>query len=775
MPSPTGPTFEYGYDAPVLYDAPIFYDAFPAANPNGTGIADFGIVAEYRYFTTDLLTNEILAEIPFKSVSYERAIKSAGAFEGTINVLPATAHLDLYTSTLPGKCGLYVVRDGVCVWGGIIWSRKYDVLSKSLSISGAEFTSYFHHRFIWKTFSHSYQADFTVSGGTLTGVLTYLTYQFPVTSTIRLIFATTEMFNYEGYYTVASAPDEVTFTVTGTSIPDGFYPACTVYARVDTYDYVRQLVADVMSDFDGVEFASLDLRPSKLNQATITSVSVASDIATFTTSIPHTAITAQSVDIWNMDNTDVLLNGTYDVLSVPSTTSFTCNIVAANRSLVSTPAIVKTVTQKEIIEFVGFLTTSTPHGFTVGETVLVAGVDSVQHPVATKRVETGVVFIETSEPHGGNVADEIRLTGVDISLNGVHYIDTVESPTTLTFTIIGAADMPLTTVTGGTANISGPVSVFDGIMTVIAVKSSTTFCIDVGDTDMPLVNTLSTATVSLTPTVAVGTYGPFPNKANLDIQFSTDAYSGKNVLTTDHRGFELVNVGDELDRYSDTLIGFEYRIDCDIAIIGGVNTFTRTFVLMSLTFPDPPALGQASPPSRFGADKLVFEYPSNIINIEMDESAENAATRFFVTGQIPEMGADAAQPYAAATALDLFADGWPILEAEEARNEIYNVDLLYYHAGRYLSEATPPISTFTVSVNGAIEPKIDSYKPGDWCSIIANDLFVNMRLASSLEIRNNVIVRKIDSYRVTVPDAPSFPETVELVLIRETLADNLGV
>lgn len=32
--------------------------------------------AQYKYFTTDILTNEVLAEIPFRSVSFERSIKA---------------------------------------------------------------------------------------------------------------------------------------------------------------------------------------------------------------------------------------------------------------------------------------------------------------------------------------------------------------------------------------------------------------------------------------------------------------------------------------------------------------------------------------------------------------------------------------------------------------------------------------------------------------------------------------------------------------------------
>ena len=42
----------------------------------------------YRYFTTDILSNSVLAEIPFKGVSYERSIKTAGAFSGSIPVIP---------------------------------------------------------------------------------------------------------------------------------------------------------------------------------------------------------------------------------------------------------------------------------------------------------------------------------------------------------------------------------------------------------------------------------------------------------------------------------------------------------------------------------------------------------------------------------------------------------------------------------------------------------------------------------------------------------------
>ena len=170
-------------------------------------------------------------------------------------------------------------------------------------------------------------------------------------------------------------------------------------------------------------------------------------------------------------------------------------------------------------------------------------------------------------------------------------------------------------------------------------------------------------------TVNIGTYGPFPGNSDIDIAYSTDAYSGKNVPNNSYRGFELRSVGEELDEYSDTVDGFEYRIDCELVYIGDIPTFTRTFVLLPIDYPNPPAEGEVSPPSRYGADELVFEYPGSIIDVTMEESAEDSATRFFVVGNIPDLGDDISQPYAVASATDLLLAGWPILDGEETRSE----------------------------------------------------------------------------------------------------------
>jgi hypothetical protein len=95
-------------------------------------------------------------------------------------------------------------------------------------------------------------------------------------------------------------------------------------------------------------------------------------------------------------------------------------------------------------------------------------------------------------------------------------------------------------------------------------------------------------------------------------------------------------------------------------------------------------------------------------------------------------------------------------------------------AYRYLSEFRPPLADITVGVNGSLQPVVGTYAPGDWCSLVIDDEFVRMRLASDLEPRDTVIVRKIDSYTVSVPNSPTFPEKVSLKLIAEWEVDKRG-
>ena len=668
--------------------------------------------AVYRYFVTDIVSNTLLAEIPFEDVTYGRALKGAGDFSGNIPVIDKTASFNLYDSTMPGKTALYITRNGVCVWGGVIWSRNYNLVSRKLDVNASEWTSYLQRRRVWKTWSHDLGATVVVSGGI--GSVTLdpgYAYEIAAGSSVKMKFRQVSDFTYDGFYTVRTspAPTSTTFSLTMTGVPNGTYTLVTVVVNTDTYDWVKSLIDAMLTDFTNLEFANSEIEPGISTKIVISNKQISGGSATLTTAEPHGVSPGQVVLIRNVDQT---FNGQYIVASTPSPTTLTytkSGTVASAAVGVNT----RTVTNKQLVDYIATLTTSGSHGFSVGQKVVISGVDP------------------------GNSFSEI--------LNG-EYI------------ILSATSNTFSYLTAGVVNIL-PSAVAAG------------------------------ATAVVTPYVLVGTYGPYT--ANSDIgglDYSTEEYSGFDLEPENYRGFELRNVGEELDKYSDRLSptrrranttlelnrreGFEYRIDCfydpDTA------SFKREFQLLSISFPDEPAPGEVSPLSRFGADQLVFEYPGQISDFTLDEKSDDAVTRMWVVGNIGDLGEGASQPYAAATSRELLLAGWPILEDDHSENDFADEEALEDIAYRYVSEFRPPVADITVSVNGSLQPVVGTYAPGDWCSLVIDDEFVRMRLASDLEPRDTVIVRKIDSYTVSVPNSPTFPEKVTLKLIAEWEVDKVG-
>jgi hypothetical protein len=105
-------------------------------------------VSAYTYLTFDLMTNTPLAELPLSGVSFSRLLNGAGAFRGTLKLGdPKVTALNPIASTIPARTALYVDRDGVLVWGGIIWTRgPYRPATQSFDLGGMEFWSYFQVR-----------------------------------------------------------------------------------------------------------------------------------------------------------------------------------------------------------------------------------------------------------------------------------------------------------------------------------------------------------------------------------------------------------------------------------------------------------------------------------------------------------------------------------------------------------------------------------------------------------------------------------------------------
>lgn len=105
----------------------------------------------YTYLACDLLTDAVLAELPLQQVTYETVLSGIGTLRAFLPLNDETNQLGVLDATVGGRTALYVDRDGVIVWGGIIWTREPE--KGGVNIQAAEFLSYYQHRYITQTLS----------------------------------------------------------------------------------------------------------------------------------------------------------------------------------------------------------------------------------------------------------------------------------------------------------------------------------------------------------------------------------------------------------------------------------------------------------------------------------------------------------------------------------------------------------------------------------------------------------------------------------------------
>jgi len=674
---------------------------------------------DYRYFVCDLMTNELLAEVPFKGVSYSRSLTEAGRFTGDIAITEDTYNLSLYENTLPGKTVLYAVRNGVCVWGGIIWGRTYSLVDKVLSVTAAEFTSYLSHRVVWKTWNSSYEATAEVVEDTLTVTLSGGQYNFSVGEAVYLYWIK-DYTKYNGYFEVLTAgltdDDRSVITVPATYVDDqgnektipeiaiGADNPITVETRQDTYQFAQDLLRELNTDLFDFDFANDAIRPGIDLFNEISKISRSNNIATVTTLKKQELVPGQKVSIADVQADASFNDKEAIVLSILTDKSFTYANSGNNVTEVSEVDFPETITSYKRYGNIATFETSNSHTFTEGD----------------------IIYIE-------NVSE---------SFDGYHtiYVDPDVQQSATQFQVVMAG-----------ANIA---------------KSYT----DSGSTSFP-------PTATRRASATYGTFGEFSTLGDIGLDLSyNDEFSSKREANPLIRGFELKTVAEIFEDYATKPNGFEYRVDC--AYDQATNSFKKYFKFLPLV---PASLtawleeqetgfSGSIPASAYGATTLIFEYPGNVLQADFEENAEDAATRFFVQGKDERLSSDASQPYSGASNHKLLRQGWPILDAVETLDSP-DETVLWKQASRLLEESVPPISTFTIAVNGSAHPKLGTYSPGDWCSVKLNDDFVSLRADSYLEqdygSDNGVLVRKIVSYDVSVPDSPGYPEEVSVELITE--------
>ena len=101
----------------------------------------------YTFEFRDLATNNLLEEAQLVDARWRRVLNGSETFSATLPISdPLVRGKAPYELTTPAHTTVYAYRDGLPVWGGIIWTRHYDSESKTISIGAADWWSYFDHR-----------------------------------------------------------------------------------------------------------------------------------------------------------------------------------------------------------------------------------------------------------------------------------------------------------------------------------------------------------------------------------------------------------------------------------------------------------------------------------------------------------------------------------------------------------------------------------------------------------------------------------------------------
>jgi hypothetical protein len=90
-------------------------------------------------------TNAVLADVDLRAVEFSIRLSGVGDFNCTLFCPKGAAGLFLDDATIPGRSGLYVFRDGVPVWGGVVWKRGWDEDTTTWRLQCKSWESYAYH------------------------------------------------------------------------------------------------------------------------------------------------------------------------------------------------------------------------------------------------------------------------------------------------------------------------------------------------------------------------------------------------------------------------------------------------------------------------------------------------------------------------------------------------------------------------------------------------------------------------------------------------------
>lgn len=119
-------------------------------------------MSQYTYIFTDLLTGTVKAELPLTGVSFSSQLDGVGSFSGTLPLGdPRITALDWQDALEEARTAIFVDRDGVLVWGGILWTLSRG--NAAITLGAQDFWSYFSRRYVTKTVSWTNVDQLTIA------------------------------------------------------------------------------------------------------------------------------------------------------------------------------------------------------------------------------------------------------------------------------------------------------------------------------------------------------------------------------------------------------------------------------------------------------------------------------------------------------------------------------------------------------------------------------------------------------------------------------------
>jgi hypothetical protein len=295
---------------------------------------------------------------------------------------------------------------------------------------------------------------------------------------------------FNGTYAITSTPTATSFTYAKNRVPPRVVTGAILVSNIATLttSEAHQFIEGESVTISGINInyngtyiiVSIDSPTTfsyaltRTNSKAITNKQMSSDVASITMGSEHGFVVGENVSVSGLDDT---FDGTYKIVSIPTSTSFTYKI---ERSTVNTAAI------RSIFSGVATITLTSEHGFSLGEQVFVSDVGAnydgtytitqipssttfsyakaaadetailvttgtvipVRRAVVAKQLIGGVATLTTSSGHGFFTGETVTISSMGTSFDGSYVVTSVPSTNTFTYSK-ASANVPFSVAGAG--------------------------------------------------------------------------------------------------------------------------------------------------------------------------------------------------------------------------------------------------------------------------------------------------------------------------------------